>query len=381
MSLTPAQQFEELLKKTVTPLLILPQFPSRDAVATAFALAFYLKHIGKDAHLAGENILSDKETFAFIGEPDNLLPSITGARDFVLSFSTVRNKIMNVRTETGEDELRIFLTPENGAIDPRDFSFIPAKFKFDLAIVIGSPDKEHLGKVYEENPDIFYELPIINIDNHSDNELFGQVNLVDITASSTAEILADILNKSTLGKGSELVNESLLAGIISATDSFQKKNTTPKALQIASYLMDQGADQQKIIRSLYKTQPLHLLKLWGRVMAQVKWNEELKLIWALVSVEDLVQARASASDLPRVLEKIRGNYSSGNFFMILYPESATQIRGLIKAATNESLTLLAERFKEGTLHGDTLEFALAVDSLDQAERLTLEKIEILISKK
>lgn len=381
MSLTPAQQFEELLKKTVTPLLILPQFPSRDAVATAFALAFYLKHIGKDAHLAGENILSDKETFAFIGEPDNLLPSITGARDFVLSFSTVRNKIMNVRTETGEDELRIFLTPENGAIDPRDFSFIPAKFKFDLAIVIGSPDKEHLGKVYEENPDIFYELPIINIDNHSDNELFGQVNLVDITASSTAEILADILNKSPLGKGSELVNESLLAGIISATDSFQKKNTTPKALQIASYLMDQGADQQKIIRSLYKTQPLHLLKLWGRVMAQVKWNEELKLIWALVSVEDLVQARASASDLPRVLEKIRGNYSSGNFFMILYPESATQIRGLIKAATNESLTLLAERFKEGTLHGDTLEFALAVDSLDQAERLTLEKIEILISKK
>lgn len=381
MSLTPTQQFEELVKKSTTPLVILPQFPSRDAVATAFALAFYLKQIGKETHLAGENIVSDKETFSFIGEPDNLLPSITGARDFVLTFSTTRNKILNVRTETGAEELRIFLTPENGAIDPRDFSFIPAKFKFDLAIVIGSPDKEHLGKVYEENPDIFYELPIINIDNHSDNELFGQLNLVDITASSNAEILADILSKSALGKMNEQVNESLLAGIITATDSFQKKNTTPKALQIASHLMDQGADQQKIIRSLYKTQPLHLLKLWGRVMAGVKWNEELKLIWALVSVEDLVQARASASDLPRVLEKIRGNYSSGNFFMILYPESATQVRGLIKAATNESLTLLAERFKEGTLHGDTLEFALAINSLDQAERLTLEKMEGLLGTK
>ncbi len=379
MSLTPSQQFEELLKKTVTPLIILPSYPSRDAVATACALAFFLKSIGKDVSLSGDNVIKDKEFLSFIGEPDNVLPSITGARDFVLTFSTTRNKIMNVRTETAPDELRIFLTPENGAIDPRDFSFIPAKFKFDLAIVIGSPDKEHLGKVYEENPDIFYEVPIVNIDNHSDNELFGQVNLVDMTASSSAEMVAEMLERGTLGDLIPTVTESLLAGIVSATESFQKKNTTPKCLQIASRLMDRGADQQKIIRSLYKTQPLHLLKLWGRVMANVKWNEQLKLIWAQVSVEDLVQARASAFDLPSVLEKIRGNYSSGNYFLILYPESASQVRGLIKAASSESLTLLAERFKEGTLHGDTLEFALSVTTLDEAERIALEKFEQLLT--
>lgn len=378
MSLTPSQQFEELLKKSATPLIILPSYPSRDSVATAFALSFFLKQTGKEVHLAGENITEDKEVLAFIGEPDHLTPTITGARDFVLTFSTVRNKILNVRTETGAEELRIFLTPENGAIDPRDFSFIPAKFKFDLAIVVGSPDKEHLGKIYEENPDIFYELPIINIDNHSDNELFGQVNLVDITASSNAEIVADILEKGALGTINEQVSECLLAGIISATESFQKKNTTPKALQTASHLMDRGADQQKIIRSLYKTQPLHLLKLWGRVMAQVKWNESLKLIWALVNIEDLVQSRAAATDLPRVLEKIRSNYSSGSYFMILYPESATHVRGLIKAANGESLALLSERFGAGTLHGDTLEFALTSNSLDEAERLTIEKLQSLL---
>lgn len=381
MSFTPSQQFEELLKKTSAPLIIIPSYPSRDTVATAFALAFFLKQIGKTPNLAGENIATDKEALAFLGEPENLLPSITGARDFVLSFATTRNKIMNVRTETTPEELRIYLTPENGAIDPRDFSFIPAKFKFDLVIVIGSPDKEHLGKVYEENPDIFYEVPIINIDNHSDNELFGQVNLVDITASSHAEILAEILEKSNLEKINEQVSETLLAGIISATESFQKKNTTPKALQIASRLMDKGADQQKIIRSLFKTQPLHLLKLWGRVMAQVKWNENLKLIWALVSIEDLVQSRAVATDLPRVLEKIRSNYSSGNFFMILYPESHTTIRGLIKASSTESLALLAERFGEGQLHGDTLEFTLTLNSLDEAEYITIEKLQGLLQTK
>ena len=145
--------------------------------------------------------------------------------------------------------------------------------------------------------------------------------------------------------------------------------------------MDKGADQQKIIRSLYKTQPLHLLKLWGRVMAGVKWNESLKLIWALVTVEDLVQSRAATPDLPRVLEKIRSNYSSGNFFMILYPESHLQIKGLIKAANGESLSLLAERFKEGALHGDTLEFTLPANTLEEAEQLAIARLQDLLITK
>ena len=60
-------------------------------------------------------------------------------------------------------------------------------------VVLGSPDKESLGKVYEENPDIFYEVPVVNIDNHAENDNFGQLNIVDITSSSTSEIVADML--------------------------------------------------------------------------------------------------------------------------------------------------------------------------------------------
>ncbi|MDO8565774.1 MAG: hypothetical protein Q7S04_01130 [Candidatus Moranbacteria bacterium] len=375
MSLTPAQQFQDLLKKTATPLILLPSYPSRDAVASAYALALFLKNTGKSVTLAGEHITTDKEALAFLVQPENILASIAGARDFVLSFNTTRNKILNVRTETAAEEVRVYLTPENGSIDPRDFSFIPAKFKFDLAIVIGATDKESLGKIYEDNPDIFYEIPIVNIDNHPENELFGQVNLVDITASSNAEILAEILEKATPSLFTEALCECLLAGIISATESFQKKNTTPKALQLASHLMDKGADQQKIVRALYKNQPLHLLKLWGRVMAGVKWNENLKLIWAFVTIEDLVQARATVIDLPQVLEKIKSNYSSAHLFMILHPETNGLVRGIVKAHSGEALAFFAERFKEGAIHGDMISFALPAGSLDEAERVILGRLQ------
>lgn len=376
MSLTPTQQFQELLKKTASPLILVPAYPSRDALASAFALANFLKNAGKEVTLAGEHINTDKEPLSFLTQPENILSSITGARDFVLSFNTSRNKILNVRTENASEEMRIYLTPENGAIDPRDFSFIPAQFKFDLVVVIGAPDKESLGKIYEENPDIFYEVPIVNIDNHSENESFGQVNLVDITASSNAEILSDVLEKAAPNLSTESVSEALLAGIIAATDSFQKRNTTPKALKLASRLMDSGADQQKIIRTLYKTEPLHLLKLWGRVMAQVKWNENLKLIWAGVSIEDLVQTRARVEDLPQVLEKIKSNYSSAHLFMLLYSETQDTVRGLIKASSSEALNDFAKHFKDGEFRGDIFSFTISANGLEAAENIVINQLNV-----
>ncbi|MDD2766888.1 MAG: hypothetical protein PHH40_03985 [Candidatus Moranbacteria bacterium] len=375
MSLTLSQQFHDLLRKTTDPLILLSAYPTRDAIASAFALALFLKNSGKSVTIASEHIDIKQNELSFLVQPETIITSITGARDFVLTFDTTRNKILGVRTEKSDTEVRVFLTPENGSIDPRDFSFIPAKFKFDLAIIIGSPDKEHLGKIYEENPDIFYEIPLINIDNHPENELFGQINLVDITASSNAEILAETLGEDNKLLFTETVGESLLTGIITATDSFQKRNTTPKALKIASHLMDKGADQQKIIRALYKTQPLHLLKLWGRVMSQSKWDEELKLIWAFITIEDLVQTRARIEDLPLVLEKIKGNYSSARFYMILSLETNGLVRGIVKGNGNETLSFFAECFKEGELHGDTFSFVLPANTVDEAERIIISRLQ------
>jgi len=325
--------------------------------------------------LASEHIDQKQAELTFLTLPDTVTSSITGARDFVLTFDTTRNKILGVRTEKTDTEVRVFLTPENGSIDPRDFSFIPAKFKFDSAFIIGSPDKESLGKIYEENPDIFYEIPLVNIDNHPENELFGQINLVDITASSTAEILTEALEEENTPWFTESVGESLLTGIITATESFQKRNTTPKALKIASHLMDKGADQQKIIRALYKTQPLHLLKLWGRVMAQSKWNEELKFIWAFISIEDLVQSRSRVEDLPLVLEKIKTNYSSARFYAILSLERNGVVRGIVKGNTPETLLTFAQKFKEGELQGDIFSFTLLCQTTEEAEQIMIHRLQ------
>ncbi len=334
MSLTPQEQFREFIERSKEPLIILPPSPSGDQVGSAWALYFFLKNKGKKSQIAFSNNLSAK--FDFLEKPERIMTEISGARDFVLSFDVSQNKIKNIRTEEKENKFNIYLTPEKGSIDPRDFSFILAKFKYDLLIVVGSQDLEGLGDIYEKNTDLFYEVPVINIDHRSNNENFGQINLIDVTASSCAEIIFEILHQEE-NSVNENIAKALLTGIISATDSFQKKNTTPRSFVVASSLMDKGADQQEIIRWLYKTQPLHILKLWGKAMAKIRWNEKLKLIWSTLSIEDFVQSRASSSDITTILEKLEENYSEGRLFMIGYkdtPDSST----LILKTTNTELT-------------------------------------------
>jgi phosphoesterase RecJ-like protein len=373
MSLDFSQQFNNILKNTKHALVFVAQNPNGDSIGSAWAMHFFLKKIGVEATVVVPGSSQHFDRFSFLAKPENIIDSLAGARDFVLSFNTEYNKITNVRTERDGQQLNIFITPEKGSIDPRDFSFIPAKFKYDLVIVLGSPDKESLGNVYEENPDIFYEVPVINIDHHTENDNFGQINIVDITASSTSEIVADLLQKNDSADIDETMAESLLAGIIDATNSFQKKNTTPKSLQIAASLMAKGADQQKIIRYLFKTQPFHLLKLWGRVMARLNWEDDISLAWAPVYLEDFVQSRSNPADVPFILDKIKENYSAGKIFMVLYNETAGEIRGVVKCSSAEQLKKISEMLGVSA-SGEVCEFRQESADTVEAGQQVVEKI-------
>lgn len=376
MSLDSVKQLEALLKQSRDVVLFLPESASGDEIGSAWALAFFFQKMGLKTMVTCALDEYQKERFSFLKQPENVSPTLFGVRDFVLSFNTQFNRIMDVRTERDDNELRIIITPEKGAIDPRDFSFIPARFKYDVAIVLGCPDKEKIGKAYRDNPDIFYEVPVVNIDCKSENEHFGQINLVDVTATSTAEVISDILEKIHPDFIDETIAQCLLTGIIDATSSFQKKNTTPKALHAAASLMTKGADQQIIVRYLYKTQSFHLLKLWGRVMAKLHWEDDLKFMWAPIFLDDFVQSRSSMKDVPLILEKIRENYSSGKIFMLLYAETPESVRGILTCGDRVILgkiaTIIGATMKDGEC-----EFAETSSDLNATGRRIIEKIRVL----
>lgn len=371
MTLSIQDQIKNQIEKSESILILTKPKASSDAVSASWGFFHLLKNLGKQPTIL-ENI-SQAKKLKFLSLPEKMEKKIIGARDFVISFNTKYNKIIGSRIEKKENVFEIYITPEKEVIDPRDFSFIPAKFKYDLIVVAGCQNLDDLGEVKEKNNDLFFELPIVNIDNSPANENFGQLNLVDITASSVSEVLSKFLKSF----GEKYMNpasaQCLLAGIISATSNFQSEQTTPQTFLAASWLIEKGANQQEIVRHLLKTQSFPFMKLWGRVMARLNWDEKLKLTWSLVSLEDFVQSRTTQKDLPLILEKIKDNFSSGNIFAIIFSESLKKNIALLK--TNDSLIL---RKLEKLFNGEAKNGHLSVEFLGkdilEAEKEMLDKL-------
>ncbi len=374
MTLTPQEQFKNFLENSHEVLILISENPSCDAVGSAWGLYFFLEKRGLNPTIAFGNHLSQK--FEFLPKPQRLMDEISGARDFVLSFNTSRNKISSIREERLEDTLNIYLTPERGTINPRDFSFILAKFKYELIVVIDSPDLEKLGDIYLKNTDLFFEVPVVNIDYRSDNDNFGQTNLIDVTACSCSEIIKESMEKIDAEAIDKNIATCLLTGIIGATDSFQKKNTKPRSLLAAADLMDKGADQQEIVRWLYKTQPLHILKLLGRVMAKLMWDEETKTAWAHLNIEDFVHSRASQSDIPVILEKLQENYSEGKTFMIIFNDTPNTSLAIIHSSNNSEILKIKSALN-GELKRDILEVKFQSDNLTEISQAIIDRLKTL----
>ena len=75
---------------------------------------------------------------------------------------------------------------------------------------------------------------VLNIDHHHDNTRFGDLNLIVADASSTGEVLRDVIRALDIELTPELA-EPLYIALVTDTGRFQYTNTTPKALRLAAY--------------------------------------------------------------------------------------------------------------------------------------------------
>ncbi|XLQ20656.1 MAG: DHH family phosphoesterase [Candidatus Moraniibacteriota bacterium] len=326
------RQFEKLVTDSEHVLVLLPENPRGDQFSAALAIAHFCDFKSIKTTIAFNDPYEQISLFSFLPKPTStkITHSISGTRDLILSFNTKYNKILDVKTEVLNEELKIYVTPEKGMVDSRDFSFLPGKFPFDVIITLGATDKESMGKLYEEIPDIFYELPIINIDNKSSNEQFGQVNIVSNIASSISEVVAEIFEQLQKDNLSKDCAQCLLTGIISETHSFQNNKTTPKSMTLSSKLIELGASQQTIIQNLYRNLPFSLLKLWGRAMKNFttsKYNE--KTVISSLTYKDIEQTEAKKHHIYSILEKMKENYPSGQIFILFYENEKAKLIALI----------------------------------------------------
>ncbi|MCL5435697.1 MAG: hypothetical protein M1275_01290 [Patescibacteria group bacterium] len=375
------QQIFESISRATRILIPLQNLPSGDCLGAALAMQEFLKKLNKEPWLVTAGEIAEK--YRFLPHAAEVKDKLEQSRGFVISVNTEKAPLdeLSYHLEEQAGRVDIFLKPKEGNYEAADVSFKSDRFPYDLILVLGIPSLDILGRLYDENTDMFFETPIINIDHHSNNEHFGEMNLVDITATSTTEILAELLESYESGLIDTSIATDLLAGILIETNSFQHIKTTPRAFLKASSLIAQGADQQEIIKHLYKTKSVQLLKLWGRALARLKEVPNLGLKYSLLKSEDM--AKAGSSDILEVMQELVTSLSDAKVIVLLAESETEGVRGYIYLHPNlvspEISNLLGLTVGEGNLG------SVAFAGLDlagaEAELLSrLSKIKDRISK-
>ncbi len=161
-------------------------------------------------------------------------------------------------------------------------------------------------------------LLVVDVDHHHDNSRFGAVNLVVPDASSTAEIVRDVLAELGVALTPQIA-EALYVGLVTDTGRFQYSNTTPKALRLAADLVEAGADVHGIFRRVYETVQFAKLKLLARALDRAELFEGGRLVVSHLLRTDFAEVGAEEPYSEGIIDYLRSVEGSEMVALIREP--------------------------------------------------------------
>jgi bifunctional oligoribonuclease and PAP phosphatase NrnA len=139
------------------------------------------------------------------------------------------------------------------------------------------------------DPALLAKAPLtLNVDHHHDNTRFAALNLVVPDASSTGEIVRDVLRELGVPLTREIA-DALYVALVTDTGRFQYSNTTPKALRLAAELVEAGVDVHGVFQVIYESIAFKKLKLLGRLLDHAQVYEDDRLVISYILRDDFAE--------------------------------------------------------------------------------------------
>jgi len=198
------------------------------------------------------------------------------------------------------------------------------------------------------DPDVLHQTPFtIDIDHHHDNSRFGDVNLVVADASSTSEVLCDVLAELGVALTPELA-EPLYIALVTDTGRFQYTNTTPKALRLAADLVEAGADVQRVFQGVYESVQFAKLKLLARALERAVVYEGGGLVVSYLVREDFAEVGAVEPYSEGIIDFLRAVEGADMAALIREPpRGGSPARRISLRASHDELDVSAIARKSG----------------------------------
>ncbi|HMQ34086.1 MAG TPA: DHH family phosphoesterase [Chloroflexaceae bacterium] len=176
----------------------------------------------------------------------------------------------------------------------------------DLIWMLDTATPARVGAIAEEHAATLLVGPLVITDHHVTNEGGGQLNLIDPSAASNADLLFRLLRAVGLPV-SPAAATCLLMGTVTDTQSFQTSSTTPQTLRTTAEILEAGADLQAVIRAVYLSVPTSTVRLTGMALGELK--REGPLVWATVTQAQMAAAGAgdeATDDTMKRMQQVEG---------------------------------------------------------------------------
>jgi phosphoesterase RecJ-like protein len=219
------------------------------------------------------------------------------------------------------------------------------KMHFDAAVIVDCGTLERIGAVRRL---IGSSAAVINIDHHITNDYFGTVNLVRPAASSTAEILYDVLRAGRCALDKRIAMH-LYTGIMTDTGSFRYENTTSKTMRIAAELKEFGFSSFKLYQWLYEAIPASDMKYFTKVASGFELHFDEKVV--CVTLDKQVQSKFSDEfDLRDALFRLLRSIKDVEVAVIVTQSKRNETRVNFRSSGRVDVAKLAHSFNGGGHH-------------------------------
>jgi bifunctional oligoribonuclease and PAP phosphatase NrnA len=125
---------------------------------------------------------------------------------------------------------------------------------------------------------------VINIDHHPGNTMYGALNWFDLTAAACGEMVFELIEELGVPLTSEIATHIYVA-ILTDTGSFHYSNITPRTFDICRRCMEAGVNPPAVARSIFDSNNLGRLKLFGAVLSHMKLDESGRIATVYVDHE------------------------------------------------------------------------------------------------
>ncbi len=184
---------------------------------------------------------------------------------------------------------------------------------------------------------------IINIDHHTGSKHSkGKFNLIDINASSTGEIIFDLIKQNRYKLDMRLA-KLIYISIATDTRFFTQANTSARTHKIIAELIDKGVNPESISYQLQAVDG-ETLKIFGKVLNRLKIEFAGQLVWSYISQKEIEKVKSR--DVDGLVEMLRG--ISDTKVAVLFKEVANdRIKVSLRGKNGFNVFSIADNFGGG----------------------------------